>query len=124
MYKPIVLGRILAREQCKIPALFTQMCKAGCYSMSLRLSKAVQAMGGIGTQQIAAMAQQQQLQNLTQQLQSQLSLQNMNLNFFNQVIPSAVAANALHIIRSTLQPSFSRCCCRALLAQKDFPPKS
>lgn len=31
------------------------------------------------------MAQQQQLQNLTQQLQSQLSLQNMNLNFFNQV---------------------------------------
>jgi hypothetical protein len=44
-------------------------------------------MGGMGPQQIAAMAQQQQLQNLTQQLQSQLSLQNMNLNFFNQVRP-------------------------------------
>ena len=48
----------------------------------------LQGIGAIAPQQIAAMAQQQQLQNLTQQLQSQLSLQNMNLSFFNQVQPA------------------------------------
>lgn len=51
----------------------------------LRVRGSTQGMGAIAPQQIAAMAQQQQLQNLTQQLESQLSLQNMNLNFFNQV---------------------------------------
>ena len=48
----------------------------------------LQGIGGIAPQQIAALAQQQQLNNLTQQLQSQLSLSNMNLSFFNQVQPS------------------------------------
>ena len=48
----------------------------------------LQGIGAIAPQQIAAIAQQQQLQNLTQQLQSQLSLQNMNLSFFNQVRPA------------------------------------
>ena len=46
-------------------------------------------------QQIAALAQQQQLQNLTQQLQSQLSLQNMNLSFFNQVTFNSGAYHAV-----------------------------
>ena len=46
----------------------------------------MQSLNAMAPQQIAALAQQQQLQNLTQQLQSQLSLQNMNLSFFNQVI--------------------------------------
>ena len=55
----------------------------------------MQSMGAMAPQQIAALAQQQQLQNLTQQLQSQLSLQNMNLSFFNQVTCDSAASDAL-----------------------------
>ena len=54
----------------------------------------VQSLGAMAPQQIAALAQQQQLQNLTQQLQSQLSLQNMNLSFFNQVTCDAGASRS------------------------------
>lgn len=59
------------------------------------IALSVQSMGAMAPQQIAALAQQQQLQNLTQQLQSQLSLQNMNLSFFNQVICDSGAFHAL-----------------------------
>ena len=54
----------------------------------------MQSLGAMAPQQIAALAQQQQLQNLTQQLQSQLSLQNMNLSFFNQVTRASGACHA------------------------------
>ncbi len=59
-----------------------------CHAAVLANIWRLQGIGGIAPQQIAALAQQQQLQNLTQQLQSQLSLSNMNLTFFNQVRPA------------------------------------
>lgn len=59
-----------------------------CHDAVMPRNLRSQGIGGIAPQQIAALAQQQQLQNLTQQLQSQLSLSNMNLSFFNQVRPA------------------------------------
>ena len=72
------------------------MCQyQGCHLASLIFLNnhlPTQGIGAIAPQQIAAIAQQQQLQNLTQQLQSQLSLQNMNLSFFNQVRPAPLSS--------------------------------
>ena len=76
------------------------------------IALSVQSMGAMAPQQIAALAQQQQLQNLTQQLQSQLSLQNMNLSFFNQVI-----CDSGHFMLSVMLQSHAWQYCPAVLVQ-------